>query len=149
MTLYEKINADLLTAMKEKAEIKVGALRLLKAAIMKFEVSGDKKVDATDEDVMKIIAREVKQRKDSIEAFKKGGRNELAAKEEAELKILEAYLPEQLSEEVITQMINQAINQTGATSKAAFGKVMGVVMGMTKGQADGQTVSRLVGQLLK
>lgn len=149
MMLKDKIHADLLAAMKAKEETKTGALRLLKAAIMKFEVSGDKKKDATDEEVLQIIGREVKQRKDSIEAYRKGGRDDLAVHEEAELKILQAYLPAQMSEEELKKVVSQVISQTGAGSKADFGKVMGAVMGQVKGKADGQMVSKVVREMLK
>ena len=149
MTLRDKIHTDLLAAMKAKEETKTGALRLLKAAVMKFEVSGNKKKDATDEEVLQIIGREVKQRKDSIEAYRKGGRDDLAVHEEAELKILQAYLPAQMSEEEVKKVVNQAISQTGASSKADFGKVMGAIMAQVKGKADGQMVSKVVGELLK
>lgn len=149
MTLKEKINSDLMAAMKAKEETKLGALRLLKAAIMKFEVAGDKKKDATDEEALQIIGREVKQRKDSIDAYKKGGRADLAVKEEAELKILQAYLPAQMDESELKKVVSQVITQTGAASKADFGKVMGAVMAQVKGKADGQMVSRLVGEALK
>lgn len=149
MTLKEKIHGDLLAGMKAKEDVKVGALRLLKAAIMKFEVSGDKKKEASDEEVLQIVGREVKQRKDSIDAYRKGGRDDLAVKEEAELKILQAYLPAQMDEGELKALISRVITQTGATSKADFGKVMGAVMAQVKGKTDGQTVSRLVGELLK
>lgn len=148
MNLKEKINADLLSAMKAKEEVKLGALRMLKASIIKFEVSGDKKIEATDENVLQIIGKEVKQRKDSISAYKKGGREDLAAKEEAEMKILQLYLPEQMSEEELKTLISRTISQTGATVKD-FGKVMGTVMAQAKGKADGQTVTRLVKEMLK
>ena len=149
MTLREKITADLLASMKAKEEMKLGALRMLKAAVMKFEVSGDKKKDATDEEVLQIIGREVKQRKDSVEAYRKGGRDDLAMKEEAELKILQAYLPAQMSEEELATVAKEIAAQMGATSQADFGKLMGAVMGRVKGKADGQVVSRVVGELLK
>lgn len=149
MALKDKIHADLLAAMKAKEETKTGALRLLKAAVMKFEVSGDKKKDATDEEALQIIGREVKQRKDSIEAYRKGGRDDLAVHEEAELRILQAYLPAQMSEEELKKVVSQMISQTGASSKADFGKVMGAVMTQVKGKADGQMVSKVVGELLK
>lgn len=149
MGLKEKIHADLLAAMKAKEDTKLGALRLLKAAIMKFEVAGDKKKEATDEETLQIIGREVKQRKDSIDAYKKGGRADLAVKEEAELKILQAYLPAQMDESELKKVVSQVITQTGAASKADFGKVMGAVMAQVKGKADGQMVSRLVGEVLK
>lgn len=148
MTLKEKINADLLVAMKAKENARLDALRMLKAAILKFEVAGDKKIEATDENVLQIIGKEVKQRKDSIDAYKKGGREDLAAKEEAEMKILQAYLPAQMSEEELKSLINQMISQANATAKD-FGKVMGAVMAQAKGKTDGQTVTRLVKEILK
>lgn len=149
MTLKEKINADLIAAMKAGEEIKVSVLRLLKAAIMKFEVSGAKKIEATDENALQIVGKEVKQRKDSIDAYKKGGREDLAAKEETEMKILQSYLPAQMSEEELKAVITQMTTQMGTTSKADFGKVMGAVMAQVKGKADGQTVGRMVGEVLK
>lgn len=149
MSLKAKINDDLLAAMKAKEETKVSALRMLKAAIMKFEVSGEKKKEASDENVLQLIGKEVKQRKDSIDAYKKGGRDDLAAKEIAEMQILQDYLPVQMTEEELKTVIKQTISQTGAVSKSDFGKIMGAVMAQVKGKTDGQTVSKLVGQLLK
>lgn len=149
MKLKEKINSDLITAMKAKEEVKTSALRMLKAAIMKFEVSGKEKRDATDEEVLQIVGKEVKQRKDSIEAYRKGGRDDLAQNEETEMKILQTYLPAQLSEEELRSLISQVISQTGASGKGDFGKVIGAVMAQAKGKAEGQVVSRLVGEMLK
>lgn len=149
MTLKDRIQKDLLDAMKAKEEVKVGALRMLKSAIGKFEVSGDKKKEASDEEVLQLIGKEVKQRKESIEAFKKGSREDLASKEEAEMKILQAYLPAKMSEDELRKVITQAISQTGAASKADFGKVMSGVMSQVKGRAEGAMVNKLVGELLK
>lgn len=149
MTLKEKVTADLVTAMKAHDENRVRTLRLLKAAILKFEVSGDKKADANDEDVMQMIGKEVKQRKDSIEAYTKGGRGDLAANEEVEFKILKEYLPAQMSEDEVKTVVMRVIGQTGMSSKADFGKVMSAVMAEVKGKTDGQTVSKVVGGLLK
>lgn len=149
MTLKEKINSDLMAAMKAKEEMKLGALRMLKAAIMKFEVAGKEKRDASDDEVLQIIGKEVKQRKDSIDAYQKGGRNDLAAKEEEEMKILQIYLPAQMDEEELKKVVSQVITQTGAQGKADFGKVMAAVMAQVKGKAEGQIVSRLVGEMLK
>ncbi|MBI4994405.1 GatB/YqeY domain-containing protein [Candidatus Peregrinibacteria bacterium] len=148
MTLKEKIHTDLLAAMKAKEDVRLSALRMLKAAIMKFEVSGDKKIEATDENVLQIIGKEVKQRKDSIDAYQKGGREDLADKEKAEMKILQLYLPEQMTEEELKTLISLTISQTGATAKD-FGKVMGTIMAQVKGKTDGQTVTRLVKEMLK
>ena len=149
MMLREKIHADLLNAMKAKEELKVSVLRLLKAAIMKFEVSGETKVDADDEKVLQLIQKEVKQRQDSVASYQKGGRAELAAKEEQEIKILETYLPPKMSDTELKGIIEETIAQTGAKNKSEFGKVMGALMPKVKGKADGQVVSKMVGELLK
>ncbi|MFA6521015.1 MAG: GatB/YqeY domain-containing protein [Candidatus Gracilibacteria bacterium] len=148
-TLKEKINTDLVAAMRAKEELKVSVLRMLKAAVLKFEVSGDERKTVTDENVLQIIGKEVKQRKDSIEAFRKGDREELAVKEENEMKILQTYLPAQLDEAAIRQAASQVISQSGSVTKADFGKIMGATMAKLKGQADGQVVSKVVGELLK
>lgn len=149
MMLKEKINSDMLAAMKAKDGTKLLALRMLRTAIEKFEVAGAKKKEATDEEVLRIVGKEVKQRKDSVDAYKKGGRDDLAAKEETEMKVLQAYLPAQMSEKELKTLISRVISQTGTSSKADFGKVMGAVMAQAKGKADGQVVSRLVGEQLK
>lgn len=149
MILKEKINSDMLAAMKAREEMKVSVLRLLKAAIMNFEVAGAKKKEAFDEEVLQIIGKEVKQRKDSIEAYKKGSRADLALKEEQEMKILETYLPAQMSEDELKKVIIQVISQTGAVSNADFGKVMGRVMAQVKGKAAGDLVNKLVLGILK
>jgi uncharacterized protein len=148
MVLRDQIQQDLLQSMKDKDEVKTAALRMLKAAIMKFEVSGSSKKEATDDEVIALVNKEAKQRKDSIESFRNGGREEMAAQEEAELKILQTYLPEQLSEEDLRKIVEGVIEQTGATSKADIGKVMGAVMPKVKGLADGGMINKLVGELL-
>ncbi|MBA4337082.1 aspartyl-tRNA amidotransferase [bacterium] len=147
MSLKEKVQEDLTTAMKAREELKVSALRMLKADIMKLEVSGAKK-EATDEDIISIIQKQVKQRKDSEEQFRAGGRAEMADKEAAESKILESYLPEQMSEEEVREIVKAAIQETGATSKADMGKVMGAVMPKVKGKADGKIINKIVMELL-
>lgn len=135
--------------MKAKEETRLGALRLLKAAIAKFEAAGKEKKEASDDEVLQIIGKEVKQRKDSIDAYRKGGREDLAAKEEAELNILQAYLPAQISEEELKKVISQVISQISAQGQGDFGKVMGAVMAQVKGKAEGQTVSKLLREGLK
>ena len=135
--------------MKAKNEVTVSVLRLLKSAIMKSEVSGKEKKDVTDEMVMQIIGKEVKQRKDSIEAYRKAAREDLAKQEEAEMKILQAYLPTQMTDEEVRAVVTNVIKQSGAASKADFGKVMSAVMAQVKGKTEGQVVSRLVGEVLK
>ena len=149
MNLREKIQADMIEAMKAKDETRVGALRMLRAAILKFEVSGSEKKVASDEDVVQLIGKEVKQRKDSAEQFKNGGRAEMAEKEEKEMAILQTYLPAQLSEEELTAIVKEVIASTGVTSKKDMGKVMGALMPKVKGKADGGLVNKIVGSLLQ
>lgn len=147
MSLKEQIQKDMIEAMKAKDEVKVGALRMLKSAVLKFETSGDRKV-AEDGDVLAVIGKEVKQRKDAADQFKAGGREDLAEKEEKEAAVLQVYLPAQLSEAEIETLVKEAIAATGATSKKDMGKVMGALMPKVKGKADGGIVNKVVGKLL-
>ena len=100
--------------------------------------------EATDEDVIEVIGREIKKRKESIELYKKGGREELAQNEQKEIEILQNYLPEQISEEEVRKLIKETISQTGASTIADIGKVMGTLMPKVKGKADSTLVSNLV-----
>ncbi len=147
MSLKETLQKDLIEAMKARNEAGTGAIRMLKTAIMKFETAGEKKV-ATDEDILQLINKEIKQRKDSIEQFEKGNRPELAAIEKGELAFLQKYMPEQMGEDEIKAIIKEGIATTGASSKADMGKVMGVIMPKVKGKADGGLVNRLVQEML-
>lgn len=147
MTLKDKITADLTAAMKARDELKTGTLRMVKADIMKFEVSGKDKV-ATDEVVIDLMKKGVKMRRDAAEGFTKGGNKAMADKELGEIKIIEAYLPAQMPEEELKKVVADTIKQMKATP-ADFGKVMGAVMGKTKGKADGAMVSKAVKELLK
>lgn len=147
MSLKSQIQEDLTNAMKAKEEIKLSALRMLKADIMKFEVSGAKK-EATDEDIITIIQKQVKQRKDSEQQFRDGDREEMADKEAKEATILSEYLPEQMSEEDVRKIVQETIREVGATSKADMGKIMGAVMPKVKGKADGKIINKLVMELL-
>ena len=149
MTLKEKVQADLVAAMKSGDETKKSALRMLKAAIMKWEVNGSEKKEAGDDDVLQMIGKEVKQRKDSIESFKAGGNNEMAAKEEAEMKILMEYMPAQMSEDEVKAEVEKILSEAGITSKTEMGKAMGLVMGKLKGKADGGLINKAVGAILK
>lgn len=147
MSLRDQIQQDLLGAMKNKEEIKLGALRMLKASIMKFEVSGEKKV-ATDEEVIALVNKEIKSRKDSAEQFKAGNRPELAEKEEKEIEVLSAYMPIQLSEDEIKTIAKEVISELGVSTKADMGKVMALLMPKVKGKADGSLVNKVVASLL-
>lgn len=147
MTLKELIQKDLIENMKAKNEAAVAAIRMLKTAIMKVETAGEAKV-ATDEQIIQLVNKEIKQRKDSIEQFEKGNRPELAAKEKAEMAFLEKYMPAQMSEDEIKGIIKEGMAATGASTKADMGKVMGAIMPKVKGKADGGLVNRLVQEML-
>lgn len=147
MALKNQIHADMLAAMKAKDEIKVSALRMLKAAILKQEVSGERK-EATDEIILNIIGKEIKSRRDSAEQFKAGNRPEMAEKEEKEIEVLLTYMPPQMSEEELKKVAQEVIASMGASSKADLGKVMGAMMPKVKGMADGDMVSKVVKELL-
>lgn len=143
--LKDQIYADMVTAMKARAP-ELETLRMLKAEIMKYEVSGKDKV-ATDEVVMDLLKRAVKQRKEAIEGFTKGGNMTAAEKEMAEIPMIEKYLPTQLSEAEVKKAAQEVISQMGA-GPGDFGKVMGMTMAKLKGQADGDVVSKVVKELL-
>ena len=144
--LIEKIEIDLKSALKSKDQIKVSTLRFLKSAIGYLAI--EKREDLKDDDVISVIKKQVKQRKDSIEGFKKGNREDLAQKEEVELKILKAYLPEEITPEALSAIIDEAINETGANTPRDMGMVMKAVMAKTKGLADGKIVSSIVNEKL-
>ena len=144
--LESQIKDDLKTALKSKEELTVSVLRMLMADIKNAAI--EKKEDLDDEEVTQAVTKAVKQRKDAIASFQEGGRDELAAKEEKEIEILQKYLPEQLSEEEIAKVVDGVIKSTGASSAAEFGKVMGPVMSKLKGQADGQVVNKIVKEKL-
>lgn len=141
--LKQQIYADIVPAMKNKEQVKLDALRMLKSEIMKFEVSGAKK-EANDEEVVKIIKKLIKQRQDSASQFEAAGRTESAEKEKQEILFLEIYLPAQMSEGDIEKIILTSIAETGFKSKSDFGKIMGVVMQKTTGNADGALVKDLL-----
>src|SRR5689334_1189207 len=122
--MEDKLKADLREAQLARNEIKVSTLRLLISEINNARIA--KGGGLSDEDILGVVKREAKKRKESVEAFKNAGRVEAADKEEAELKILEAYLPAQLPTEELTKLVEEAINELGATSTADIGKVIGV-----------------------
>lgn len=146
--LYDQILEDLKGAMKEKNEIKLSAIRMLKSAMQNKAI--EKKVKSlTDEDILDLIQKQIKQRKDSIEQFKKGNREDLVAKETREIEILQQYLPKQLSPDELKAIVADAIKVVGATSAADMGKIMKEVMPKVKGKADGKAVNAAVSELLR
>lgn len=147
MTLKEQLNQDMKTAMKQKESMRLSTIRLIRAGIKNREIELGKELE--DEDVLKVIVSLVKQHKDSIEQFRQGGRQDLVEKEQAELTILEAYLPQQLSEEEIRALVREAIEAVQATSLKDMGKVMKYVMPKTQGRADGKIINQLVKEQLR
>lgn len=147
--LKQKLQDELKQSMLAKDEFKTSVLRLLISSINYFEIQKGIGYEATDEDVISIIQREIKQRNDSIEQYNKGNRRDLAEKEEKELQFLQTYLPEQMSEEEIRKLVDEAVSQTNAKAINEMGKVMGVLMPKIKGKADGSLVSRIVKEKLE
>lgn len=146
MSIKEKLRADLVTAMKARAELKVSTLRLITSAIKNKEIDERKEID--DDGVLAVLTTAAKQRRDSIEQFEKGGRQDLADKEKAELVIIQEYLPQQLSKDEVAAFIKEAIAETGAAGAKDMGKVMKALMPKVKGKADGKLVNELVKELL-
>ncbi len=140
--LLNQLQQDLKQAQLDRNETRVSTLRLLISEIKNAEIS--KGGALSDADTLSIVQKETKKRKEAATAFRGGNREESAQKEEAELKVLESYLPKQLTTEELTKVVEETINEVGATSIADMGRVIGAVMGKIKGQADGGTVSNLV-----
>ena len=146
--LIDKINDDLKEAMKARDEIRTSTLRMLKSAI-NYEAIARKEKSLKDDGIIEIIARQIKQHKDSIEGFTRGGRDDLADKEKQELEILISYMPEQLAEDEIRELVAKKVEEVGAQGPQDMGKVMGALMPDVKGRADGNVVSRLVREKLQ
>lgn len=146
MSLHDKILDDLKSAMKAKDAERLNVLRSLKAKLLEKEISERKDGEATlsDEQVVEVLMKAAKQRKESIDQFEDGGRDDLAEKEKYELKIIEEYLPEMMSEDEIRKVVQEQIEKMGAESMADMGKVMGALMGQLKGKAEGATISKIV-----
>lgn len=145
-SIAEQINKQLIDAMKAKDELVVSTLRLLVSAFKNKQIEVGHEL--SDEEVLDVIGKAAKQRRESIEAYNKGGREDLAEKESNELSIIDKYLPAQLGEDEITTIVDEVISETGASTRVEMGKVMSEVMKKVKGQADGNLVSRVVSQKL-
>ncbi len=151
MTLEERFDADLKEAMKAKVEVKVSTLRMLRAGMKNLAI--EKKVEKLeDKDILGVIAKQIKQHKDSIEQFAKGNRQDLVDKEKAELEILESYMPKLLSTDELKGVIKSAIEKVGAKGRSDMGKVMKAAMeeakGATAGAVDGKMLSQMVAEEL-
>ncbi|PYS51062.1 MAG: glutamyl-tRNA amidotransferase [Acidobacteria bacterium] len=147
MTLQEKIQSDLAGAMRSKDSLRLSVLRMMKSAVKNKEVEKMKSLD--ENEVVAVLNTLMKQRKESVEQFRQGGREELAQKEEAEIKIIQQYLPAAASEEDIRQAIDAAVQETGASSMKDMGKVMKAALARLAGKtADGARVSQMVKEKL-
>ncbi len=159
--MIQKLNEDLKQSMRERNELKTSTLRLLLSSIKYAELrkqdaefnkhpdaSDLKQITLTEADILGVIAREIKQREDSIEAYTQGHRQDLADKESAEMAILKNYMPQQLSRDEITAEAKQVIAETGARGPADKGKVMSKLVARLKGKADGKEINNIVTELL-
>jgi len=147
MSLENKITEDMKVAMKAKDTLKLKTIRTIKSQLKYFQI--EKKLESvSDDDVLTVITRMCKQRKDSIEQFKNANREDLVSIEEDELSILIEYLPAQLSEEDVDKIVKAAINEIGATEKKQMGAIMKIVMPQVKGKADGKLVNQIASKYL-
>ena len=146
MALLDTIDKDLTSALKAGDRNKATVLRGLKSDLKYKKI--DKGGDLSEEDILAVLSTAAKKRRESIDQFRAGNRNDLADKEQSELNIISAYLPQQLSEEKLTALISETITETGAQSPADLGKVMKAVMPKLRGQADGKLVNQIAAKLL-
>ncbi len=146
MTLRERLQDDTTAAMRSRDVLRRDVLRMVQNAI--YNVEKSRRITLSDEDLLAVLTREVKTRRESVEAFRKGGREDLAAKEEAEIAILAEYLPQPLSEDELHALVEQGVAETGAASARDMGKVMGWLSPRIRGRADGKVASALVAQAL-
>lgn len=148
--IFEKISKDYIQAMKARDSLRIGVLSYIKSVIKYREIENrEKEKELTDDDVVDVISKEIRKREESIEMYKNGEREDLAHKEEEELKILKEYLPAQMREEEIRKTVVQIIEKLGATGSKDFGKVMKEVMIEIKGKANGALIKKIVEESLE
>lgn len=147
MALKEQLLADLKASMKAKDAVKKSTVTMIRAAIL--QVEKDNKVELGDAEIQEIIAKQMKQRRDALDEFKKAERDDLIAQTEAEMRVIEAYLPKQLTQEEIEAIVDETIKETGAESAKDMGKIMGALMPKVKGLADGKLVNQIVREKLQ
>ena len=145
--LKDKLLEDLKNSMKEKNVIRKNVIQMVRAAIL--QVEKDKKVELSDEDIINIMAKEAKKRKDSLEDYKKSNRQDLIEQIEEEIHIIEEYLPKQLSKEEIAEIVKEVIKEVGATSIKDMGKVMKSAKEKIGAASDGKTINEVVREMLK
>ncbi|GAX91523.1 GatB/YqeY domain-containing protein [Effusibacillus lacus] len=142
MGLAERLEADMKQAMKDRDKIRLSTIRMIRTAIKNAEI--DQRKTMTDDDILAVLNRELKQRRDSLQAFKDAGRSDLVDQVEQEIKVLQDYLPAQLDENELREIVLATIAEVGASSKKDMGKVMGALMPKVQGRADGKLVNQLV-----
>ncbi|MEM7279177.1 MAG: GatB/YqeY domain-containing protein [Pseudomonadota bacterium] len=142
MSLKDQLNADIKTAMKAGEKSRLVVLRMISAAIKQREI--DERIELNDSDVLAVVEKMLKQRRESEKVFREGNRDDLADKEAAEIEIVSAYMPEQLSDDELATLIDDAISSTGASSIRDMGKVMGIIKSKAQGRADIGKVSGLI-----
>ena len=147
MSLMEKLTADMKEAMKQGEKERLSVIRLVRGAVRQAEIDGKKIL--SDDEVIGVITKEVKMRRDSIEEFERGKRADLVKKAEAEISLLMPYLPSQLSIDEVKKIVEEAVAEVGATTAKDMGKVMGALMPRVKGRADGKLVNEIVRSILK
>jgi uncharacterized protein YqeY len=143
-TLKETVRSDLHAAMRERDQVRAGTLRMALTAITNEEVAGKQARELSDDDVLKVLAKEAKKRKEAATAYTDAGRPELAERENAELTVLESYLPAQLDDAELERLVAQAIDDTGATGMPQMGLVMKAAQALVAGRADGGRVAAAV-----
>ncbi|PIR58102.1 MAG: glutamyl-tRNA amidotransferase [Parcubacteria group bacterium CG10_big_fil_rev_8_21_14_0_10_38_31] len=161
MTLKEKIQQDFKEAFKSKEEVKVSTFKILQSEIRNAEIAKktklakegntvdiDTKSQLNDEEVIQVVGKEAKKRKDALEIYKKEGRSELQKREEDELAVLVNYLPKQLSEDEVRKIVEESLKESGATGPEDMGKIMKVLMPKVKGKADGNIVNNIVKEVM-
>ncbi len=146
MSLLEQLSADLADAMRQREELRRDVLRMALSAVHNAEIAGGDTLD--DPGVLAVLSKEAKQRRESIEEYRKADRGDLVEREEAELVIIAAYLPQQLSRDEIAEAVRKVIDETGASGPQDIGKVMSPIMQQLKGKADGREVNEVVRELL-
>jgi uncharacterized protein len=147
MNLAERLNEDMKKAMKDGNKFRLQTIRMVRASIKNQEIELRRPLD--DNDTLNILSRELKQRRDSLLDFERGGRDDLVSNVKAEIEIITEYLPQQLTEEEVKAIVVQTMQETGASSKADLGKLMGALMPKVKGLADGKLVNAIVQQSLQ
>ena len=147
MALREKLEADIKDSMRNRDQARLDALRFLKFAVQAVEKEQKKELD--DDAMVEVATKQASDRRDSIRAFKEGGRDAMAAKEAAELKVLEEFLPPQLSHEALNQIIKDTAAEVGAASPQDKGKLMGKLMPQVRGKADGAVVNQIATEYLE